>query len=206
MSRGRKRLPSRPHNKRRGRRDRGRLARRTQDSEPAERFGQDFFLLAERKPNMELSGVHVVVENDARNRDHAGLIRQLATEFQTADVSERPDVGHDEEGAVRAVDVEARGREPVAHKVPLEREGSGDRAVVLVGQRERGGDRVLKGPPLTYVRNCFTVRTAETISLVPVTQPIFQPVNEKVFAAELIETVRSRMPGSDATGTCSPVY
>ena len=34
------------------------------------------------------------------------------------------------------------------------------------------------------------------------TQPIFQPVKENVFPAELIDTVRSRMPGSDAIGTC----
>jgi hypothetical protein len=29
-------------------------------------------------------------------------------------------------------------------------------------------------------------------------------VNENVFPAELIDTVRSGMPGSDAIGTCSP--
>src|SRR5689334_14975521 len=112
MSRGRKRLLSRPDNKRCGRRDRCRLAGRTQDSEPAERLGQDFFLLAERKPHLELPGVDVVVENDARNRDHTRLIRELATEFQTADVSKRPDVSGDEVSAVRAVNVEAGGGEP----------------------------------------------------------------------------------------------
>ena len=39
----------------------------------------------------------------------------------------------------------------------------------------------------------------------PVTQPIFQPVNENVLPAELIDTVRSRIPGSEAIGRCSPV-
>ena len=43
-----------------------------------------------------------------------------------------------------------------------------------------------------------------TSSGAAVTQPIFQPVNENVFAAELIDTVRPAIPGSDATGTCSP--
>ena len=50
----------------------------------------------------------------------------------------------------------------------------------------------------------MTVRTAVTSSGVPVTQPIFQPVNENVLAAELIVTVRSRMPGRVAIGMCSP--
>src|SRR5215467_3311183 len=114
MSRGRRRLLSRPDNKRLGLRHRGPLARRTQDRDPAERLGQDFFLLAEGEPYLELSGIGVVVEDDARNCDHAGLIWQLATEFEAAHVSEGPDVGGDEVGAVRAVDVEARGREPLA--------------------------------------------------------------------------------------------
>jgi len=43
-----------------------------------------------------------------------------------------------------------------------------------------------------------------TRALVPVTQPTFHPVNEKVLPAELIVTVRSRMPGSEAIGMCSP--
>ncbi len=38
------------------------------------------------------------------------------------------------------------------------------------------------------------------------TQPIFQPVNENVLPPELIDTVRSGIPGSVASGTCSPVY
>ena len=37
------------------------------------------------------------------------------------------------------------------------------------------------GPALTYVRYCFAVRTAATSSGVPVTQPTFQPVNEKLL-------------------------
>jgi len=37
-----------------------------------------------------------------------------------------------------------------------------------------------------------------------VTQPTFQPVNEKVLAAELMLTVRPAIPGSDAIGRCVP--
>ena len=35
-------------------------------------------------------------------------------------------------------------------------------------------------------------------------QPIFQPVKEKVLPADDTVTVRSRMPGNDARGRCSP--
>jgi hypothetical protein len=54
--------------------------------------------------------------------------------------------------------------------------------------------------------NCLAARTAATSSGWPVTQPIFQPVNENVLPPELIDTVRSGMPGRVAIGTCSPVY
>ena len=51
----------------------------------------------------------------------------------------------------------------------------------------------------------MAVRTAATSSADAVTQPTFQPVNENVLPAEEIDTVRSRMPGSVATGMCAPV-
>jgi hypothetical protein len=47
----------------------------------------------------------------------------------------------------------------------------------------------------------LAVRTAATNEGVPVTQPIFQPVNENVLPADEIETVRSRMPGKVTIGT-----
>src|SRR6478609_10265401 len=47
-----------------------------------------------------------------------------------------------------------------------------------------------RGPPDTYVRNCFTVRTASTSSTGPVTQPTFQPVNENDLPADEIVSVR----------------
>ncbi len=59
------------------------------------------------------------------------------------------------------------------------------------------------GPEATKVRNCLTPRTAATSSAGPVTQPTFHPVTEKVFPAEEMVSVRSAMPGSVATGTCS---
>ena len=37
-------------------------------------------------------------------------------------------------------------------------------------------------------------------------QPMRQPVTLKVLEAPLMVTVRSRMPGSVAMGTCSPSY
>src|ERR1035441_10977547 len=53
--------------------------------------------------------------------------------------------------------------------------------------------------------NCLVVLTAVTSSGAALTQPIFQPVNENVLPAELIVTVRSRIPGNEAIGTCSPL-
>jgi hypothetical protein len=47
-------------------------------------------------------------------------------------------------------------------------------------------------------------RTAVTRAGLAVIQPIFQPVSENVLPALLMLTVRSRMPGNDARGMCSP--
>lgn len=54
------------------------------------------------------------------------------------------------------------------------------------------------------MRNCFAERTAVTSSGGAVTQPTFQPVKEKVFPAEEMVTVRSRMPGRPARGMWAP--
>ena len=59
------------------------------------------------------------------------------------------------------------------------------------------------GPEPTYVRNCLTARTAATASAGPLTHPTFHPVVEKVLPAEEMVRVRSHIPGSVATGTCS---
>ena len=50
------------------------------------------------------------------------------------------------------------------------------------------------------------MRTALTISGVPVTQPTFQPVKLNVLPALLTETVRSRIPSTVANGMCSRSY
>jgi hypothetical protein len=57
-----------------------------------------------------------------------------------------------------------------------------------------------KGVPELYVRNCLTVRTAETRSSGPLSQPTFHPVKEKVFPADEMVTVRPAAPGRVATG------
>ena len=46
-------------------------------------------------------------------------------------------------------------------------------------------------------------RTAATRSGAAVTQPTFQPVNENVLPAHPMVTVRPRIPGKVASGTCS---
>ncbi len=58
------------------------------------------------------------------------------------------------------------------------------------------------GAPETKVRNCLTAVTSVMSSAGPSAQPIFQPVAEKVLPEEEIRTVRSRMPGKVASGTC----
>ena len=52
------------------------------------------------------------------------------------------------------------------------------------------------------VSHCFADITVSTRSAGPVTQPTFQPVNEKVFPALEMLTVRSHIPGRVASGTC----
>ena len=49
----------------------------------------------------------------------------------------------------------------------------------------------------------MALRTADTSAGGAVTQPTFQPVKENVLPAEPMVTVRSRMPGSVASGMCS---
>ena len=48
---------------------------------------------------------------------------------------------------------------------------------------------------MTKVRNCLTRSTARTSGAGPLTQPIFQPVQEKVLPADEMRRVRSLMPG-----------
>ena len=57
--------------------------------------------------------------------------------------------------------------------------------------------------PDVKVTNCLAVRTACVRTGGAQVQPTFQPVQENVFPAEEIVTVRSRIPGSVAIGTCS---
>ena len=57
--------------------------------------------------------------------------------------------------------------------------------------------------PEEYDSQFFAPSTAATSSAGPLTQPIFQPVNEKVLPELEIVTVRSNIPGSVAIGTCA---
>lgn len=52
------------------------------------------------------------------------------------------------------------------------------------------------------MRNCLTVLTAVSRCAGPVTQPIFQPVSEKVLPEDEIVRVRPPIPGSAAIGRC----
>ena len=48
------------------------------------------------------------------------------------------------------------------------------------------------------------MRTAATSGAGPHAQPVFQPVTENVLPSEEIVSVRSAMPASVHSGTCSP--
>src|SRR5258707_13790013 len=102
----------------------------TQDAEPGQRVGQDLFPLTERKPHLELPGIGVVVEHDTGNRHDTSRVRELAAEFQAAHLAKSPDVRGDEVGARRAVHLEARRGQPVAHQVTPAQDAAGDRSVV----------------------------------------------------------------------------
>ena len=52
------------------------------------------------------------------------------------------------------------------------------------------------------MRNCFTRSTAETSAAGPLAQPTFHPVQENVLPADEMRSVRSRIPGRLASGTC----
>ena len=60
------------------------------------------------------------------------------------------------------------------------------------------------GVPPAKVMNCLAPRVAATSSAGPHAQPVFQPVTENVLPIEDTVSVRSAMPGSVASGTCSP--
>ena len=48
------------------------------------------------------------------------------------------------------------------------------------------------------------MRVAATSAGGPTAQPVFQPVTENVLPSEEIVSVRSAIPGSVASGMCSP--
>src|SRR5215472_3259077 len=80
---------------------------RAERAQPAEGLAQHFFLLAERKPDLESPSLRMVVENLHRDRHHAGRPRQPTAELKSCGTTEGLDVGRDEVGAVRPVNVEA---------------------------------------------------------------------------------------------------
>ena len=52
--------------------------------------------------------------------------------------------------------------------------------------------------------NCLAPRTAATSSAGPHAHPVFHPVTLNVFPIDETVSVRSAIPGSVASGTCSP--
>src|SRR5258708_11545194 len=104
----------------------------SQHSEPGECLCQHFFLLAECKPDLELSRVNIVVEDDTGNCDDAGRIWEFSAEFQAAHLPEWPDIRRNKVGTRRPEHLEAGRREPVAHEFTPGEQPSRDRPVVVV--------------------------------------------------------------------------
>ena len=112
------------------------------------------------------------------------------------------DVDGGEVSALRAHHVETMGREATTELVAPVLKAGADRVIMRRLLGEGACDGRLNGAPFTYVRNCFTVRTALVSSAGAATQPIFQPVTLNDLPALPTMIVRSRMPGRVAIGTC----
>src|SRR5690348_11346094 len=90
-----------------------------QPGEPAQGLGQHLGALAEGEADVTAGRFGVVVEDGGRDRDHARAVGQVPAELHAVLVPERPDVGGDEVGALRLVDVEADLAQPGAQQVAL---------------------------------------------------------------------------------------
>ena len=115
------------------------------------------------------------------------------------------DVGHDVVRAGRLVDAEPRrpqgGQQDVA---PLAIAGDEVVVVRVAGSRAATTAAAWSGAAAPTVRKSWTRRIPTDRSGGAIVQPIRQPVTEYVFDIEWIDTVRSAIPGSVASGMCSP--
>ena len=115
------------------------------------------------------------------------------------------DVGHHVVGAGRLVDAEAGRR---AGPAAAGRAGRGSRRrgprSTRPGSPSATTAAACSGAAAPTVRKSWTRRIPTDRSGGAIVQPIRQPVTEYVFDIEWIETVRSAIPGSVASGMCSP--
>ena len=166
---------------------------------------QHLVLLAEREPDQRARRLHVVVEHRDRHPDHPGTAPAARrTNASPSTAPERGRVGHDEvrarTGATPPVPppraprtagpaCAAASAQPGIHRVAeperqrhgrLERSGRDVGEELLHGARRRDRRGRTRAP----------IRPSS-------------PVAENVFPDDEIEMVRSHIPGSVATGTCS---
>src|ERR1700730_465369 len=112
--------------------------------QPAQGLGQHLGLLAEGEADVTAGRFGVVVEDGGRDGDDARAVGQGPAELHAVGVAQRPDVGGNEVGALRLIDLEADLAQPGAEQVALGHQVAAEPGVVLVRQGERLGHRVLE--------------------------------------------------------------
>ena len=160
--------------------------------------------LREREPELRPAQLRSREERRAGHGRHSRIGDQAAGERDVVLVGQVADVGHHVVGAVRAMDAEP-GRLERRHEDVAPLAVVGEQALVVRvrhqeardrrGLERRGGadGQEVVDPADPIVRSGGAI-----------TQPTRQPVTEYVFDIESIAIVRSRIPGSVASGMCSP--
>ena len=160
--------------------------------------------LAEREPHERAAGVRVVVEDARRDRDDAAALGQRRGRTRRASVAERATSALTKYVPCGTETAEARPRAARRTAVALGPQVAAQAARVALGRRSAAATAGCSGVPPANVRNCLAARDRGDELGRPGAQPIFQPVNENVLPALEIVSVRSAIPGSVASGMCSP--
>ena len=172
------------------------------------RFVEHLGALAAREPHQRRARGDVVVEHDARHRDHPAPMRQRSAEREPVGLAERTDVDGDEVGALRPEHVEARVRRARAQsRSRLSSISLRNCGEVLVGQLQADRDRVLERSA-AHVGEELLRGLDRGDELGRRADPADLPARERERLAARPDRApcASRMPGSVAIGTCSPSY
>ena len=162
--------------------------------------------LGEGEPQLRPAELGPREERRARHGRHARVPDEphARTPRRPRPLRRGRDVGHHVVGAGRLVDPEA-GRAQRRQEQVAPRAVAGDEVrVVASGNPSATTAAACSGAAAPTVRKSWTRRMPTDRSGGAIVQPIRQPVTEYDFDIEWIETVRSAIPGSVASGMCSP--